>query len=183
MSKKRTVKRELKKFNGQWFNFVGEEVDKDIKGIVREYKNKYAGGTIKIFLGTDSQKAVIVRNNNEPDLVYYRFVNVVVVNATIGHEKEVRIFFRKLMDDDPNLQNLNFRLRKEAYDTLYMALELLEIVDFRNMQVHIDLNKDPKHKSNEVAAEILGMFEAQGIEAKIKPDSWASSVVADKFTK
>ncbi len=49
--------------------------------------------------------------------------------------------------------------------------------------VDLDLNQDPKHRSNKYLKQLKGMVEAQGIVCRAKPDSWAAMCVADKYSK
>jgi predicted RNase H-related nuclease YkuK (DUF458 family) len=46
--------------------------------------------------------------------------------------------------------------------------------------ISIDVNNDDKHKSGRYKDMLVGMVVAYGYECFIKPDAWASSVVADK---
>jgi predicted RNase H-related nuclease YkuK (DUF458 family) len=53
-------------------------------------------------------------------------------------------------------------------------------IDEFNVEIHLDINTNPKHGSNcaatEAAGYVLGMT---GIEPKLKPESWAASFGAD----
>ncbi len=49
------------------------------------------------------------------------------------------------------------------------------------LEAHIDIGK--KGATRELIQEMLGRFSGMGIEAKIKPDSYAASSYADRYTK
>jgi len=49
------------------------------------------------------------------------------------------------------------------------------------LEAHIDIGK--KGATRELIQEMLGRFTCMGVEAKIKPDSYAASSYADKYTK
>jgi predicted RNase H-related nuclease YkuK (DUF458 family) len=48
------------------------------------------------------------------------------------------------------------------------------------MEVHLDINPDPKHKSNVAVKEALGWVKGSlNLDAKIKPASFAATHAAD----
>ncbi|SIT83391.1 hypothetical protein SAMN05216491_1554 [Bacillus altitudinis] len=48
-------------------------------------------------------------------------------------------------------------------------------------EVHLDIGK--KGSAKELIQEMIGMITAMGIEAKIKPDSYAAFCYANRYTK
>lgn len=55
----------------------------------------------------------------------------------------------------------------------------LEVREF-DVEIHLDINTDPKHGSNCAATEAAGYVLAMtGIEPKLKPDAWSASFGAD----
>jgi predicted RNase H-related nuclease YkuK (DUF458 family) len=63
----------------------------------------------------------------------------------------------------------------------FFAIE--DVVDNRRLEVHLDLNPDTIHASNVVTSEALGWVRGLGIQAKIKPDSFAATTAADHFVR
>jgi predicted RNase H-related nuclease YkuK (DUF458 family) len=59
----------------------------------------------------------------------------------------------------------------------YYAIE--DIIDDRRLEIHIDVNPDPKYASNVVTNEALGWVRGLGLQARIKPDSFAATTAAD----
>jgi predicted RNase H-related nuclease YkuK (DUF458 family) len=52
------------------------------------------------------------------------------------------------------------------------------------MEVHLDINPNPKHKSSIAVKEALGWVKGSlGIDAKIKPDSFAATHAADHVVR
>ena len=49
--------------------------------------------------------------------------------------------------------------------------------------IDVDLNPDPRYRSNMVLRSALGLIESYGFEARYKPDACAASCVADWICK
>lgn len=130
--------------------------------------------TTAIYVGCDSR--VFAKTARGAKAMY---VTVVVLH-TDGN-KGARIFKDVQIMDDYN--QLRVRLMNEVYLASSIAYELVDVIEERPFEVHLDLNPDPKHKSNIVVKEasgyIMGMF---GFKPKLKPDAFTASAVADHFT-
>ena len=50
-----------------------------------------------------------------------------------------------------------------------------------NVEIHLDVGKNGP--TGELIREVVGMVTGSGFDAKIKPDSYGASTVADKYTK
>lgn len=73
------------------------------------------------------------------------------------------------------------RLRQEAYILAQAYLDLAQHTTAK-IELHLDLNPDPKFKSNRVVKESLGYVAAvTGQAPRVKPHSWAASTVADRL--
>lgn len=124
----------------------------------------------KIIVGTDSQ----VRRET-------CFVTAVIVHR---QGKGARFFYRKLS------QRKIVSLRQKIFYETTMSLELgakitgyladIGVEEF-NVEIHIDVGHQGETK--ELIREVVGMVTGSGFKAKIKPDSFAASSVADRYTK
>ena len=89
--------------------------------------------------------------------------------------------FTETLDDFGSLKQ---RLLTEAHYAIEAALAVADVLGNRHMEVHLDLNPNPRHKSNvavkEACAWVLG---ATGQQAQIKPNSWAASHCADHVVR
>lgn len=144
------------------FEEMMEETLSYIKGL--------PGSSYKIVVGTDSQ----VRRET-------CFVTAVIVHR-LG--KGARFFYRKLN------QRKIISLRQKIFYETTMSLELgAKITDFLakigieefNVEIHIDVGHHGETK--DLIREVVGMVTGSGFQAKIKPDSFGASSVADKYTK
>ena len=80
--------------------------------------------------------------------------------------------------------NPRMRLVQEAYKAVDIASQIVDVVGDRHFEVHLDLNTNPKHKSNLAVKEALGLVLGRlGFDAKLKPEAWASSTAADKLAQ
>lgn len=74
---------------------------------------------------------------------------------------------------------MSSRLMTEVGMALEAFYAVEEVIGNRRVEVHLDVNPDPKHASNVVTAQALGWVRSLGIEARIKPDSFAATTAAD----
>lgn len=104
-----------------------------------------------------------------------RYSTVVIVHE--GSSKGCKLFHETVVMDDYG--NLKARLMNEVAYAIACAGELVDHLDGRYMEVHLDINGDPKHKSNIAMKEAIGYVQGSGFIPKIKPESWAAAHVAD----
>ena len=83
----------------------------------------------------------------------------------------------------PDYGQMRPRLMTEVQYALEAFYAIEDIVGDRRLEVHLDVNPDPKHASNAVTSEALGWVRSLGIEARIKPDSFAATTAADHFVR
>jgi predicted RNase H-related nuclease YkuK (DUF458 family) len=143
--------------------------NKEVK--MGEFLAKYADQGRKPFIGTDS-KTIGNKTRYCTVFVYYlQGRGAVYVDNTIKEDK-------------PN--SLYQKLLKETWYSIQAAMEIMEIdpsITPELLEVHIDVNDNPKHKSGRYRGELMGMVLAQGFECKSKPHSWAATTIADKISR
>lgn len=83
----------------------------------------------------------------------------------------------------PDYGQMRPRLMTEVHYALEAFYAIEDIVGSRKLEVHLDVNPDPRHASNAVTSEALGWVRSLGIQAKIKPDSFAATTAADHFVR
>jgi len=124
----------------------------------------------KIVIGTDSQTTHQATT----------FVTAVVVHR-VG--KGARFFFRKLRHKPM------FDLRHRIYKETELSLALVDVLNAAGMsallsawplEIHIDIGQQGDTKA--LITEIKGWVTSVGYVARIKPDSFGASAVADRFT-
>jgi predicted RNase H-related nuclease YkuK (DUF458 family) len=143
---------------------------------------------LKVSIGTDSQKI---------SKTLYRFATVIlitatedlgggviwgrggmIISATYNHD-----FKKKDLDGKKRDKELvNERMVFEVGKSIEVATEIAELLDLYEikMEIHADINPDPKHDSNKALQSAVGYILGMGYDFKIKPDAWAASTAADR---
>ena len=129
--------------------------------------------TSSVYIGCDS-----IRYKKDIWMARYSTVIVLHRNSHNGcllfHETE----------SVPDYGNMKLRLMTEVQYAINAAMEIIDILDGRMLSIHLDLNADPKHKSNVAVKEALGyVMGMTGISADIKPNAWAASYAADRAVR
>jgi len=111
---------------------------------------------------------------------YARYSTVIILHLDSKHG--CKLFHNSIVMDDYG--NMKQRLVNESFYAIEAAMEILDVLGNRNLEIHLDLNPNPKHKSNVAVKEALGYVKGStGIEAKIKPYSFAASHAADHLVR
>lgn len=132
------------------------------------------GTESKVYLGCDS---VRYRRNNR-NWARYATVCIIHMNGKNGG----RIFSNISHEPDYDVKKNRpkVRMMNEVTKVCSLYNQLIPFIDEYDVEIHLDINQDPKHGSNcaatEAAGYVLGMT---GVEPKLKPDSWAASFGAD----
>ncbi|MCP4130159.1 MAG: hypothetical protein GY754_04000 [bacterium] len=106
----------------------------------------------------------------------YTLFGLVVVLHIEGHKGGMVYGQKSLVN---RRMAINERLLREVDIAMESAFTICGSVDRRVMEVHLDINPNPEHKSNGVMKRAVSYVQAQGFEYKIKPSAWAASTAAD----
>lgn len=143
---------------------------REMMGDILSYIKNLPCSSYKIVVGTDSQ----TRHET-------CFVTAVIVHRK---GKGARYYYHK------SIQNKIKSLRQKIYYETTRSLELgakitnclLEDgLEHLAVEIHIDVGTQGETK--DLIREVVGMVTGSGFAAKIKPDSFAASCVADRYTK
>ena len=111
---------------------------------------------------------------------YARYSTVVILH--IDSKRGCKLFHKQV--DLPDYGNLKQRLLNEVNYAVAAASEIIDVLGDRHMEVHLDINPNPKHKSSVAVKEALGWVKGSlGIDAKVKPDSFAATHAADHVVR
>jgi len=124
----------------------------------------------KLIIGTDSHA--------RDDIC---FVTAVVIHRK---GKGARYYYQKKRER--NITSLRQRIFYETSMSLGVASRMAGKIarnGYSGLNVEIHLDVGPKGETKELVREIVGMVVGSGFDAKIKPDSFGASKVADKHTK
>lgn len=96
---------------------------------------------------------------------------------------ENHIYYIKKRIPRDRYPTLRARMLFEAYCSLEVALDVDPYVE-GELIVHLDVGSDfKKNKTAKFSKELQILVKSQGFGCEIKPNSWASSSIADKYTK
>ncbi|WP_299674550.1 ribonuclease H-like YkuK family protein [uncultured Tenacibaculum sp.] len=159
----------MKTVKQKWRNFSGKEFDESIttiieKAIVREQKEGY---NLKICVGSDSQ-------------AYKSHIEYATAIVVLREGKGGFMFMRNLKGTKQI--SIKERMLKEVTMSVETAYAICNILDKYNvaLEVHADINTDPKFQSNVALKDAMGYILGMGFEFKAKPYAFASSSCADK---
>lgn len=138
------------------------------------------GMMLKVSVGTDSQKYGKL----------YKFATVILISLTedlgggviVGRGGMIisSTYFHEFKQTSKEL--VNERMVFEVGKSVEVAYEIAPLLDLYEikMEVHADINPDPKHESNKALQQAVGYILGMGYEFKVKPEAWAASNAADK---
>jgi len=140
------------------------------------------GRKLSVSIGTDSQKAskgsfkfaTVILIRMQEDLGNGVIVGRggMLISATYYHEFKAR-----------NKELVNERMVFEVGKSVEVAYEIAPLLDLYEipLEIHADINPDPRHESNKALQQAIGYILGMGYSFKVKPDAWTSSYCADKF--
>lgn len=137
---------------------------------IQNYFDQDPKNTYKLIIGTDSQ----AKDG-------FLFVTAIIIYR---QGKGGRFFYLK--ENVKNIFSLRQRIYLEASKSLKIASQVADklmengLVDI-NVEIHLDVGEQGETK--DIIREVVGMVTGSGFDAKIKPDSYGASKVADKYTK
>lgn len=142
-----------------------EEIVELLSGLTQE---------TKIYLGCDSLRYF------KKGAIYGRYATVCIIHIDGKHGCKVFSHISNEPDYDVRKDRPKMRMLNEVRKVCELYNQLIPFIDEFDVEIHLDINTDPKHGSNcaasEAAGYVLGMT---GVKPKLKPESWAASFGAD----
>ena len=153
----------------KWRKLDGARIDLHIMDAVENalIKEKELGNQIKVCIGTDSQ----VRG------LETEFATVIVI---LRKGRGGFMFINN--DKTKNKMSLKERLLIEVSRSIDIAYFLCPLFDKygTELEVHADINTNPRFGSNTALTEAMGYILSMGFTFKAKPDAVAASCCANK---
>lgn len=147
----------------------GQLTLREVMRSLEKYIDEDPGGRYLIIMGSDA------RQNKSID-----FVSAIVI-----HRKGSggRYFWRRIHEEKTS--DLRNQIYKEALLSIELGQYLLanlnkEKISSSDVEIHIDIGSIGP--TRDLIKEVVGMVSGNGFVAKIKPESYAASVVADRHT-
>jgi len=146
---------------------------------IREFVENCSEST-KFYIGCDSQR---VRKKRKGEKIARYMISVIAhYDGKHGGRVFGGVSYHPIIDS--NLGRPFNRLFKEAEMVVSTYEELFDVLQDRNVELHIDVSANKEHGSNVVHNAAKGYIKGMtGIDPKVKPEAWAASCVADHFVK
>jgi uncharacterized protein len=151
-----------------WYDADGIKIEHT--NIIEELKNyNMLGG--KIYVGTDSM---------------YKKTGCVFACTIALHNSDQKIakyYFQKIRDNSEKYKDLATKINKEVDISINVALDIKNKIPESDIEIHVDIGKKKKNTTRFLVNQINGWVTGLGFACCIKPNSWASSDIADWHTK
>jgi hypothetical protein len=138
---------------------------------------------IRVSVGTDSQ-----RNGKG-----FKFATVILITikedlgggTIVGRGGKMIYSDYNISIKGKKKETINERMLLEVTKSIEVAYEISPLLDSYGimMEVHADINPDPRWESNKALSQAIGYIMGMGYEFKIKPNSTASTYCADHLAK
>ena len=155
-----------------WRKLNGDRITIPIEDEVRKVliREKEMGHELKVCIGTDSQ----VKGKETEFATVIVFIRkgrggfMYICNETTDRKMSVKE--RMLLEVSKSI------------DTAYGLCRLFTLYNV-DMEVHADINTNPRFKSNEALTEAMGYIMGMGFAFRAKPEAFASSSCANKVVQ
>jgi len=145
------------------YRILSTEEKVDLHSYLRDYLDAHP--ETQVIIGCDSK--------NRDDLTIYGMVVVLYKEKRGGHVLYDKIKLKRVTDRWS-------RLWKEVEYSVALAEELVQSGFPKPAFIDLDLNPDPKYKSNDVVRAAVELVESMGYNARTNPFSLCASYAADK---
>lgn len=130
----------------------------------------------RIYLGCDSERIRI------DGRWYADYVLAIVVH--INGNNGCKIFGEVQREPvwDQKVSKPAMRLMTEVYKTSELYLKLADVLEGRDVEVHLDINPNEHYGSSCVVQQAIGYIKGTcNVIPFVKPNAWAASYAADRF--
>ena len=130
----------------------------------------------KFYIGGDSERFKL------NGVWYADYTNVLVVHYNGNRGCKVFGEITRERDYDQRKDKPAMRLMNEVIKTANLYLELADVLEDREVEIHLDINHDVKHGSSCVVNEAIGYIRGMcNIVPMVKPNAWCASYAADRL--
>ena len=168
MKKEYTLREEKMKNKARWMYASG--VYQTIDQITEEI-TEYSSKGCTLYVGADSM------------LISETCVFAVVIALHDRDHKIAKYFYRKIKKTESKYRDIKLKILEEVNLAVEAAHFILESCPEAKLEIHVDISTKKSHKSSSLYSTVKGWVAGLGVPLKVKPDSWASSSIADWHTK
>jgi predicted RNase H-related nuclease YkuK (DUF458 family) len=145
---------------------------------VDEVKNfiESQGNNTKIYIGVDSERLIF------DDIWYADYTLAIVVHIDGKHGCKIFGEVQREKDFDQRRDKPRMRLMNEVYKVADLYLRLRDVLDERDVEVHLDINPDEMFGSSCVINEAMGYIRGMcNVIPMVKPKAFAATYAADRL--
>ena len=130
----------------------------------------------KIYIGGDSERFLIGKD------WYADYIMVIVVHINGNNGCKIFGEVQRERDWDKKRDKPRMRLMNEVYKIAELYLKLHDVLEDREVQVHLDINPNEMHGSSCVINEAVGYIKGMcNVIPMVKPRAFAASYAADRY--
>jgi predicted RNase H-related nuclease YkuK (DUF458 family) len=153
----------------------------------------YLDNLIKEEFDLNHQLSVSVGTDSQRSGRGYKFATVILITVredigggvTVGRGGKIISATYHMNVFNKNKEGVNERMLMEVSKSIEVAYEIASLLDSYGikMEIHADINTDPKWESNKALSQAVGYIMGMGYEFKVKPCAFAASYCGDKYAK
>jgi predicted RNase H-related nuclease YkuK (DUF458 family) len=130
----------------------------------------------KIYLGVDSERF------NMNGVWYADYITAIVVHINGNNGCKIFGEVHRERDYDQKKNKPRYRLMNEVYRVSDLYLKIYDVLDGREVEVHLDINPNEMHGSSCVINEAVGYIRGTcNVIPLVKPNAFAASYAADRY--
>lgn len=130
----------------------------------------------RIYIGVDSERVKIGK------VWHADYTSVIVVHVDGKHGCKLFGEVVRERDYDQRANRPNTRLMTEVYKVSELYLKLADVLENRQVEVHLDINPNEHHASSNVVSQAIGYIRGTcNVVPLVKPEAFAASYAADRF--
>ena len=130
----------------------------------------------KVYIGGDSERFVIGKD------WYADYILVVVVHINGNNGCKIFGEVQRERDWDQKRDRPRMRLMNEVYKIADLYTKIHDVLEDREVQVHLDINPDEMYGSSCVINEAVGYIKGMcNVVPMVKPKAFAASYAADRY--
>lgn len=130
----------------------------------------------KIYIGCDSERYKIGKD------WWADYILAIVVHINGNNGCKLFGEVQKERDYDQKFNRPRYRLMNEVYKVSELYLKLADVLEGRDVQVHLDINPNELHGSSCVVNEAIGYIRGTcNVVPMVKPEAFAASYAADRL--
>ena len=142
---------------------------------VRDFLSVQSSDT-KIYIGVDSTRI------NSGEKWFADYTAVIVVHIDGKHGCKIFGETTRELDFDQSGEKPQLRLMNEVYKVAELYLKIVDVIEGRSVEIHLDLNPDPSFMSQSVVQQAIGYIRGVcNVSPRVKPDAFAASCAADRY--